>query len=379
MSPNVPIPPGLLAHEWLEPTGGSENVFEDLHEILQPIEAWCLWNDAPNRFRNVRETWIAKTPLRHSKVLALLPMLLAWRHRRRTTASWVLTSSHLFAHHARFVRCDGGPLRKIVYAHTPARYIWVPWLDPRGSSVLVRLIAPALKRLDRRRAQEAVAIAANSNFVAERISATWAREAEVIYPPVDVSRFTTMPVLTDFEATVLQQLPADFLLGVSRFVPYKRLDLVLAAGVASGMPVVIAGAGGPDEDRLRRLAKESGHDVHFVVAPSQGLLQALLAGATAVVFPPVEDFGIVPVESMAAGTPVLVNEIGGAAESVIDGVTGVVVRDWTDANSLRSAVAAARTCKPEDCKQRAAHFSRERFAVEIREFVARHNSGLAHE
>lgn len=364
---------GVLVHEWLARAGGSENVFETLTRVFPDAARYCLWEDSGGRFEVDGETWLARTPLRGRKAAALPLMPLAWRQLGAVEADWVLTSSHLFAHHARF---DGAArdAPKLVYAHTPARYVWSPELDPRGSGPVARAVSAALKPLDRRRAQEAVAVAANSRFVAERIARTWDRDSTVIHPPVDVVAFALPPQLGEDDQRTLDRLPSEFLLGFSRFIPYKRLDLVIEAGVAAGLPVVIAGAG-PEEAALRVLAEERHPGrVHVVRAPSDELYRALLGRALALVFPPVEDFGIVPVEAMATGTPVVANAVGGSAESVVHGVTGALVTEWST-GALREAVAIAVATSPQAGRARAAEFSDAVFADRIRSWVAEHTGG----
>lgn len=360
---------GIIVHEWLAPAGGSENVFGAIAEAFPDAERWCLWKES-DRFDPVHETWLARTPLKGRKALALPVMPAVWRTLPKRDADWVLTSTHLFAHHARF----GGPAAdapKLVYAHTPARYIWVPELDARGDNMPARLMSRALQPVDRKRAQEPVAIAANSQFIADRIAATWEREAEVIYPNVDVARILEEPNLTAVDEAALRQLPKEFILGFSRFVPYKRLDAAIDAGRVSGLPVVLAGRG-DDEQRLRSYAeKVHPGKVKFVLSPSDDLLSAILRRAAVLVFAPIEDFGIIPVEAMAAGTPVLVNSVGGAVESVIDGVTGAHVHDWHDDNELKAAVERAISCNGDACRARAQHFSADVFDRKIKGFVAR--------
>ncbi|WP_313477355.1 glycosyltransferase [Microbacterium sp.] len=361
---------GILVHEWLARTGGSENVFEALGAVFPDAERFALWNDSAGRFTGVRETWLARTPLRRSKALALPLMPFAWRRLPAAQADWILASSHLFAHHARFGgQAAGAP--KLVYAHTPARYIWAPGLDGRGDSLPARAVSSALKPLDRRRAQEPVAIAANSAFVAQRIRTAWERDAEIIHPPVAVEQFAREPELSETERLVLDDLPDGFLFAVSRWVAYKRLDAAIAAGRASGRPVVLAGEG-PDEARLRALAQSSGVHVRFVHHPSSSLLKALYRRAAALVFAPIEDFGIVPVESMASGTPVLANAVGGAAESVIDGVTGALVHEWDSPRELASAVDRALSTESAACVARAADFRTDVFQERIGAFVRSH-------
>lgn len=361
---------GVLVHEWLARTGGSENVFEALARVFPDAPQFCLWDDSDGRFVPTGETWLARTPLKRRKAAALPLMPLAWRQLPTIDADWVLTSTHLFAHHARF-RGTARDAPKLVYAHTPARYIWTPELDGRGGSVPARVVASALKPLDRRRAQEPVAIAANSRFVADRIARAWHRESTVIHPPVDVAGFGRLPAPTARDEEILAALPGEFLLGFSRFIPYKRLDLVIEAGVAADLPVVLAGAG-PEEAELRAVAAERHPGrVFFVQAPESELYRSLLQRAVALVFPPIEDFGIVPVEAMAAGTPVIANATGGTAETVLHGTTGALVEGWSR-EELRRAVITATTADPEACRAQAARFAEPVFASRIRSWVAQH-------
>ena len=357
---------GILVHEWLSRHGGSENVFDVLGGVFPDAERWCLWNESEGRFSGVHETALARTPLRGHKAAALPLMPLAWRALPERDADWVLCSSHLFAHHARF-RGAAREAPKLVYTHTPARYIWTPELDGRGGGVAARAASALLKPLDRRRAAEPVAIAANSAFIADRVARAWGRDATVIHPPIDVARFADARPTDETDAAVAD-LPRDYLLGVSRFVPYKRLELVIDAGVASGLPVVLAG-GGADEERLRAYAAERGHPVTIVRDPSSILLAAMYRGALALVFPAVEDFGIMPVEAMAAGTPVVGNAVGGVAESVIDGVTGALVHEWAG-EDLRAAVERAVASSREACVRRAYEFDRPVFEARIADWVA---------
>lgn len=366
---------GVLVHEWLAPRGGSENVFESLTRVFPDAARYCLWNESDGRFEVDGETWLARTPLRGRKAAALPLMPMAWRSLPAVDADWILASSHLFAHHARF----SGPARgtpKLVYAHTPARYIWNPELDERGNLLVARAAASALKGLDRRRAQEPVAIAANSVFVQQRIAQAWHRDSTVIHPPVDVTSFLRDPRPDEHDQAVLDRLPDTFLLGFSRFIPYKRLDLAIQAGIAADVPVVLAGAG-PEESRLRAFAEERAPGrVFFVRSPGAELYRALLRRSIALVFPAIEDFGIVPVEAMAAGRPVIANAVGGTAETIVHGRTGALVEHWSN-DELRRAVETASGLSPEDCRAQGERFSEAVFADSIRAWVA-DSTGGAH-
>jgi glycosyltransferase involved in cell wall biosynthesis len=365
---------GLIVHEWLEQRGGAEKVVDAMRTAFPDADLLALWNDAPRKYPDAQETWLARTPLRGRKAAALPFLPGTWRRVRpylhHAQHDWLLVSSHLFAHHVRPRGADRD-IPKFVYAHTPARYIWTPELDQRGDSAAVRVAAACLKPLDRRRAQEAVKIAANSRFVRDRIRAAWQRDADVIYPPVDVERIRSVgdwrAQLGADDRRVLDGLPREFILGASRFVPYKRLDWVISAGTANDIPVVLAGAG-PDEARLRALAAEATVPVHFVPRPSTELLYALYQSARAYVFPAIEDFGIMPVEAQAAGTVVVTTSIGGALESIEPGITGVSALDDTVGGICR-AVGEALGLVGGDLNGQMRRFSEQRFVNEIRAWV----------
>jgi glycosyltransferase involved in cell wall biosynthesis len=170
------------------------------------------------------------------------------------------------------------------------------------------------------------------------------------------------------DSATLAALPKDFLLGVSRFVPYKRLEAVIDAGIAADQPVVLAGAG-PDEARLRELAHQHPGAVSFVDHPSLPLLRVLYRRARALVFAPI--FGIVPVEAMASGTPVIANAIGGAAESVLDGKTGALVSTWSP-DELRAALERTDRVRAEDCVARAREFDTQVFIDRMQTWVRQH-------
>ncbi len=369
---------GVLVHEWIARAGGSENVLEEFSRIFPEADILCLWNDSTGRFApdRVRESRLARTPLRRSKALALPFMPATWRTLPAAGYDWALISSHLFAHHARFAD-ESSDFRRHVYVHTPARYIWTPELDRRGENPAVRAVARGLKSLDRRRARETASFAANSAFVRERIARSWGVDARVIHPPVEVERIQSVADwrtrLADDELRVLASLPADYVLGASRFIPYKRLDLVIAAAEGIGRPAVLAGDG-PLLDELRARAEGAAVPVHIVRAPSTALLSALYQRALVYVFPPVEDFGIMPVEAMAAGAPVVANAIGGTAESVVPGRTGALV-DMESPADLRRGLEDAIGTRREDRLERARDFTVARFAHEISGWVGAQRTG----
>ena len=373
-TPREVVIAGLLVHEWIEPHGGSERVLEVIADTFPTSDIVVPWNNAPWRTitPRVRESWLARSPIRNHKAAAAIALPAVWRSVVGTEKDydWVLASSHLFSHHVK-VRGLMGEARKFVYVHSPARYIWNPELDDRGSGIVARAVGSALKPIDRMRAQEAHSIAANSEFVRQRVQDAWRRDAIVINPPVDVEQIIEGARWADRvapeESDVLAGLPEQFVLGASRFVSYKRLDLVIRAGEAAGLPVVLAGEG-PLRDDLGRLAEAASVPVHFVEAPSSPLLYALYEAAAVFVFPAVEDFGMMPVEAMAAGVPVIANAVGGARESVSDGVNGVLVERF-ERDELATAVDRALRLDRRLIPETARRFSVARFQERVREWV----------
>lgn len=364
---------GLIVHEWIEVHGGSERVVDAMAEAFADADIFCLWNNDPGRWgrRTVRESRLAHSRLRGKKALSLPVMPLVWSRVDIAPYDWVLVSSHAFAHHVGQSDIVAPP--RFVYVHTPARYLWAGDLDPRGQGPGARVGGPLLRALDRRRARKArgTNYAANSEFIRERIRQSWGVEASVVYPPVDVRRLQSVADwstrLTDEEQSLLAVLPENFLMGASRFVEYKRLDVVIRAGKVTHRPVVLAGSG-PDEARLRELASSEGVDVTFVERPSDSLLYAMIQRAAVFVFPPIEDFGILPVEAMALGTPVVVNGQGGARESVEMVAGGAVLPDLSD-ESLASAVGVAASIDMQGPAARAMCFSTESFTDRLRAWM----------
>lgn len=363
---------GLVVHEWLERAGGAEKVVDEFMELYPAADMFCVWNDHPGRYgdKPVRESWLARSPLRGRKALSVPVLPLVWAHTQFTEYEWVLVSSHLFAHHVATNRSLGGT-PTYVYAHTPARYIWTPELDARGTSLAAKVASPFLRRIDQKQATGPSKVAANSEFVRRRIASTWERESEVIYPPVDSRRISQTREwrahISPQEEDALKQLPESFLLGASRLVPYKRLDAVIRAGEISGLPVVIAGTG-PDLPRLRTLAESSNVPVTFLGYVSDEMLFSLYQTAVAYVFPAVEDFGIMPVEAMATGTSVIATTVGGTAESVLHERTGFHC-DFRSSSDLRHAIDAVDTVDAADCIARAATFDRSIFRGKIRAWM----------
>jgi glycosyltransferase involved in cell wall biosynthesis len=362
----------LLVHEWLAPLGGSENVFEALRSIVSNADTACLWNDAPARFHDITmETWLAQTRLRRSKAAALPFMHSAWSRLPIETYERVVVSSHALAHHVASRAARLGA-EAFVYTHTPARYLWAPELDHRGQTFAAKAIAAPLKVIDRRNTSTTVHYAANSEFIRSRIQETWGQESIVIYPPVDTETLRSadhISGLTPEDQELLSSLPEEFILGASRLVGYKRLDRVLDLSSALAIPAVIAGSG-PDEAAIRKMASDRRCETTFLGRVSTPLLHALFKRTRLFVFLPIEDFGIMPVEAMAAGTPVLVNTIGGARESVDITGGGVCIEANSSMRDLSKAAVTAMNIDMEGPAAATNHFSRESFDERVVQWLA---------
>ena len=364
---------GLIVQDWVEQSGGAEQVLDAMRVALPGARLACLWNDDPVRFppTTVDESWLARTPLRGRKALSLPLMSSTWRRGWQTVdPDWILSSSYVFAHHARFGADRDVP--KFSYIHTPARYVWEPGLDGRTAVPFAGLARGILRGVDRRASAASGSLAANSEFVRERIRRAWERDARVIHPPVASRSIAAVhdwaSRTTPAEQAILESLPErGFLLAASRLVPYKNHEAVIRMGAALDIPVVVAGDG-PERDRLDALARAALVPVHLVGRVSDELMRALFQRALVFVFPPVEDFGIIPVEAMAAGCPVIVNRVGGAAESVLDGVAGVHY-DPDDVAGFAAAVERASRIAPDAARERSLAFDVDRFVAEIRAWV----------
>jgi glycosyltransferase involved in cell wall biosynthesis len=227
-------------------------------------------------------------------------------------------------------------------------------------SRLLRPILARLARWDRDTAGRVDRYVANSHYVAGRIRRYYNRGSTVVHPPVDITFYQPDPA----------ERPGPSLLAVSALVPYKRLDVAIRAAAAVRMPLTIVGRG-PEETRLRAVAASTGADVTFAGWLEDAQIRDLYRRARAVVMPGVEDFGMVPVEAQACGRPVVALAEGGALDSVVHGVTGVLVRDGS-ADALASAFAQVSSHEFDSgaIRRHAEKFSRERFQREFQAVVA---------
>jgi glycosyltransferase involved in cell wall biosynthesis len=353
-----------IVHEWVQARAGSEQVFEFIAQQFPDADLWALTAEPGVRLdvggRRIRTTWLDVPKVRRHRELTLPLMPLAWwTTGPRRSYDVVITSHHAFATQNKLTRADG---RHFAYVHSPARYLWHPDVDPRGQGLPQRIAAPPLRRLDRRRARDLHGIAANSNAVAARVRDAWDVDCRVLHPPVDTEFFAP-----GLDETIEVPAAPGFLLGLGRWIEYKNMARVIEVGTSMGIPTVIAGRG-PLGRKLREQAREASTPVHIVESPSDALVRELLRRAGVLVFPTVEDFGIVPVEAQAVGTPVVAPRAGGVLETVLDGRTGALVED-TSTDALAEGVSRALDMDTSHCAAHAQSFSRQAFAQGLAEWT----------
>jgi glycosyltransferase involved in cell wall biosynthesis len=251
-----------------------------------------------------------------------------------------------------------GRARHLCYCLTPMRYAWDQYPAYFGPerigafpSRVLRPMLAALARWDAATAGRVDRYVAISQYVAGRIDRYYNRRADVIYPPVD----------TEFYHPDGRRA-GDYALIVSALVPYKRLDLAIAACREADIPLRIVGHG-PELGRLRQMG---GHGVELLGTRTDEEIRELYRGARVAVLPGEEDFGIVPLEAQACGCPVVALGRGGALETVVDGVTGVLVPDPSVASFADGLRRADRIVfDPAVVRAHATRFARDRFAAEI--------------
>ncbi len=272
----------------------------------------------------------------------------------------------------------------ICYCHSPARYIWSRTEDYGGKGAAARLrrlglgvIGPSFRRWDRRTAARVTRFLANSSHTASEIQRCYGREADVVFPPVRTDYFTAhaeqpwSPPGAQGSVGQACSLPAAlprrerFWLVVSALEPYKRIDVAIEAARLAGTQLIIAGDGSCRRD----LARAAGPLVRFEGSVSDERLRELYRTAAVLLFPQIEDFGIVCAEAQACGLPVAAAGEGGALDIIIDGVTGAFAPP-TDPRALAEAARRAAGLSPAACADNAGRFAEARFDDEMRRLIA---------
>ncbi len=360
-----------IVHDYLNQMGGAERVVMAFHDIFPEAPIYTSIYDPERvdpafRTMDIRTSFMQKLPLvtkHHQPYLPLYPFAMEALDLRGYDL--VLSSSSAFG---KGVITKPGTLH-ICYCHTPMRWCWnyEEYVEREQLGKVARRVLPflitGLRVWDQTSAMRVDDFIANSPVIAERIKKYYRREAVVIPPPVEASRFPATPA-TETE---------DYFLALGRFVPYKRFDLAIEACNRLQLPLVVIGKG-RDEERLKRIA---GPTIRFLGRLSDEEVIHYYRHCRAFLFPGDEDFGITPLEAQAAGRPVIAYGAGGALASVVDGVTGLFFREQT-VESLVEVLATfkERNFDPDAIRNHALEFDTPRFQRRIMQFIeARLNAG----
>lgn len=373
-------PPKIaIVHDWLTNMGGAEPLVLEIHKLFPKAPIYTSVYDAEKMqaFKNIDvrttklQTSIPKK-LRYKHTLWPVFRAQAFRELDLSEFDIIISSSSAEAKAVRKTR--PGQIH-IAYVHTPPRYYWSHYEEFKKEfnfgplTPLIRPVIPLFVKAMRKRDLESVedidVFIANSTVTQERIKQYYNKPSTVIYPPVDVARFTPPP----------KGERSGYVMW-GRHVPYKRFDLAVKAATQLGIPLTIAGTG-PDTDRLKSLA---GPTVTFVGRVSDEALVHLAQTSQAFLFPNEEDFGISAVEALAAGTPVIAYKKGGALDIVQDGETGIFFEQQT-VDGLIEAIKKFEAAKgknpntflPATLHRKAKRFDKGFFATKMRKVVDDHS------
>ena len=357
-----------IVHDWLVNYGGAELFVEYLLKIYPEAEIFTLVYDKKKMGEHFKDckihtSYIQKIPTAskfYTKLLKFMPS--AFESFDFTGYDLVISSSSC---------CAKGVITPpmvphLAFIHSPMRYAWDLFFDYRKrSGRLTRFFMnrqiPSLRLWDYVSSQRIDTIIANSKFIARRIKKFWNRDAKVIYLPVDTSRFHPANLPKE-----------DFYVAFSRLVPYKRIDLAVSACKKLGKKLVVIG-GGSEMQNLKSLAGKNS-DITFLGRAPDDILENYLQRCKALLFCAEEDFGFVPLEAQACGTPVIAFGKGGALETVLDEKTGLFFKEQTT-DSLADAILKFEQLdqqghfKKEEIIKHANSFTEERFIREFKDTV----------
>lgn len=357
-----------LVHDWFSTYAGAEKCIESFTDIWDDLEIYSLIDFLSDADRNkilkgkhAHTSFIQKLPFAKDKYRNYLPLFpLAIEQFDLSAYDVVLSSSHAVA---KGVLTHSNQLH-IAYVHTPIRYAWDLYhqylresgLDRGLKGMLAKYFLHKIRLWDASTANRVDHYVANSRYIARRIKKTYGKPSDVIYPPVDVDKFT------------LREAKEEFYLTASRMVPYKKIDLIVEAFSQTDKKLLVIGDG-PD---MAKIKSKAGKNVELLGFASDETMADLMGRAKAFVFAAEEDFGITPVEAQACGTPVICFGRGGARETVLDGESGLYFMEQ-NTKELLAAVAKFEQnydkFEPVKIRENSLKFSRARFEAEIKSYV----------
>jgi glycosyltransferase involved in cell wall biosynthesis len=351
-----------LIHDWMNQIGGAEDVLQTLAALYPQAPVYTSMY-APTKMPphwqqwDIRTSFLDKFPFIHRKQQLYFPLYpSAFESFDLRGYDLVISNKSGFCHGV----LTGPETVHICYCLTPTRYVWRyhQYAEQEQLGRLVRAgLAPFLTYLrmwDRLAADRVDHFIAISQEIRRRIGKVYGRSATIIYPPVDTQRFAPTAVVDDYYVIV------------GRLVPYRRIDLLIAAFNKLGKPLLIAGSG-RDRARLEALA---GPTIQFLGYVPDADLPDLLARAKGFMFPGEEDFGIAPIQAMAAGRPAIAYAAGGALDTVLPGQTGILFAEQT-VEAIMAAVAEceAVTWDTAVIQQHAQQFDTAVFKTKMQQFI----------
>lgn len=360
-----------IVHDWLVVNGGAEKVLEEILAIYPNADVYTLIDFLPKADRGwlhnnkITTSFIQRLPFAESKFRNYLPLFpIAIEQFNLAGYDLVISSSYSVAKGV----ITGPDQIHVSYCHSPARYAWdlqAQYLKESGiekgvKSIVARYFLHKFRVWDVRTANGVDKFIANSEFIKKRIYKCYRRTAQVIYPPVDVDRFQ---LCTEKE---------DFYLAASRLAPYKRIDLIAEAFVSMPDKKLKIIGSGPQIGKLQVIAKNA-ENIEIMGYQSNEVMVECMQKAKAFVFAAEEDFGIIPVEAQACGTPVIAFAKGGCLETVIDSVSGLHFKEQ-NVESLVEAInrfeAKESEFNPEKIRANAERFSIGMFKLSWQRTVA---------
>ena len=364
-----------IVTDWLTNMGGAEKVVIAAHEAFKdaPIYTSTFSKEAMPEFAklDVRTTWLQKLPPRLGKLHKLFPILRVKAFQDLDLSDYDVILCFSSAESKQVIKTRPNQVL-ICYCHTPIRYYWSHYKeykkDPGFNKFLnpiIRLLMPVLippmRQLDYKAAQKVDTFIANSTEVQNRIKKYYNQPSTIIYPPVDTKLYQP------------SKTRADYYVIVSRQIPYKKVDLAIKAALKLNINLRVYGKGS-EHDNLVKLANHNSKIEFFTDRFSNASDEAIrksLEKAKGFIFPGYEDFGIVMVEALAAGTPVISYNKGGARDIITDQETGVLFNDQT-VDSLVGAIKKADGIKfnPLVLKQRAKRFDKVLFINKLQKVVS---------
>ncbi len=357
-----------IVHEWLVSYAGSEKVVEQMLNCFPDADIFTLIDNLPESERSflngrkITTSFLQKIPFAKTKHRLFLPLMpLAIEQFDLSDYDIVISSSHAVAKGV----LTGPNQLHVCYCHSPIRYAWDmqhQYLKESNSqkglkSWLMRYFLHKIRLWDYRTANGVDYFVANSNFIAKRIKKVYGRDSEVIFPPVNVNKFSA-----NFDKQ-------DFYFTASRLVPYKKIDLIAQAFCNMPEKKLIIAGDGPDRAKLQAIIVDH-NNIDYVGFISDEQMVSYMQQAKAFIFAAEEDFGIIPVEAQACGTPVIAYAKGGAVDTVIDDVTGKCFY-LQDVNAIVKAVNGFEDAdiNPVACVDNAQKFSNEKFCHIFTKFV----------